>query len=66
MNLHKDENRQEILPSLVDADKQRRSLKEKWPRYSRLDVVPQTAVAMGPALGAVESGLDACPSPDAD
>jgi hypothetical protein len=36
MNLYKDENRPETMPSLVDADKQRRSLKEKWPRYSRL------------------------------
>jgi hypothetical protein len=63
MNLYKDENRPETTPSLVDADKQRRSVKEKWPRYSRLHVASQTAVAR---QSSIEIGLDARPSPHAD
>jgi hypothetical protein len=61
VDLHKDENRPELMLSLIDADKRRRSLKDKWPRYSQVDVAPGTPVARGLTLSAVEIESDARP-----
>jgi hypothetical protein len=66
MKLDIGENRQEIMPGLVEVDKRRRSLKETWRRHSWMDVAPLTAVEGRPTPSSVGSGSDASPLPDSD
>ena len=61
MKLDIGENRPEIMPGLVEVDKQRRSLKETWRRHSWMDAAPLTAVEGRPG-----SRSDALPLPDPD
>ena len=64
MKLDVGENRSEIMPGLVEVDKQRRSLKETWRRHSWMDAAPLTAVEGRPTPSFVDS--DAPPLPDSD
>ena len=66
MKLDIGENRPEIMPGLVEVDKQRRSLKETWRRHSWMDAAPLTAVEGRPAPSFVGSRSDALPLPDSD
>jgi len=66
MKLDIGENRPEIMPGLVEVDKQRRSLKETWRRHSWMDAAPLTAVEGRPAPSFVGSRSDALPLLDSD
>jgi hypothetical protein len=66
MKLDIGENRPEIMPGLVEVDKQRRSLKETWRRHSWMDAAPLTAVEGRPTPSFVGSRSDALPLPDSD
>ena len=66
MKLDIGENRSEIMPGLVEVDKRRRRLKEKWHRQSCMDAAPPPAVEERPTPNFVGSKSDAPPPPDSD
>jgi hypothetical protein len=66
MKLDIRENRPEIMPGLVEVDKQRRSLKETWCRHSWKDAAPLTAVEGRPMPSVVGNGSDTPPLPSSD